>query len=331
MTVRVYTSLDTGAPVLTGDHFDKLRTILMACLVTGYGSKPGAGWTVGHDIAAGFSLGNGDGYVNYVRNASTEYVGVFIMEAVTDGTTGLAGGVNRRSAYWFDGSSETTRGFLFLQSSLINHWMVVADEKTCIFQAGYLTSTTTANASSSISFTQQYFGRYINAMGLSGPAEFCSVGNGYNASGNGGFQQSYGCCLRNPFTGFVDQGAGPRYFVSGASYIDSRQAGSYSARSKVYPARLQPVRAALSCFGAGLNGATNSSQAAIAGYLRGLITEPCLSISPLSEALTALGLTNTWQARVRPIDIPGGRQWIPIYGYVADLGFFASLDSADWG
>ncbi|WP_371369949.1 hypothetical protein ACA097_09510 [Pseudomonas sp. QL9] len=332
MTVRVYTSLDTGAPALTGDHFDKIRTILMACLVTGYGGKPGAGWTVGHDIPAGFSLGNGDGFVNYVRNSSAEFVGIYIMESVTDGTTGLAGGVNRRSAYWYDGSSETTRGFHYLQNSLINHWMVVADEKTCIYQAGYVTSTTSANAISAITYSAQYFGRYINAMGLSGPAEFCSVGNGYNTSGNGWFTQAYGCCLRNPFTGVVDQGAAPRYFAPGANFGDSRIAGFYqNLRAKVYPARLQPVRAALACFGSGLNGATTSSQAAIAGYLRGLITEPCLSISPLSEVLVTLGLTNTWQGRVRPINIPGGRQWLPIFGYTQDLGFFASLDAADWG
>lgn len=329
MTVRVYTSLDTGAPALTGDHFDKIRTILMACLVTGYGSKPAAGWTVGHDIPAGFSLSNGDGFINLVRNSSSEFVAVYIMESVTDGSTGLAGGINRRSGYWYDGSSETTRGFLMLVSSSMNHWTVVADEKTCIYMAGNLISTTTADINNITQFAVLYFGRYINAMGLTGPAEFCAVGNGYNNSGNSGFEQPYGCCLRNPFTGLVDQGASPRYLAKGPQY-SSYGNRVFQGRNKVFPARLQPIRAALVCYGSGLNSRTEDYRSAVAGYLRGLITEPTLSISPLSEVLTTLGIANTWQSRVKPIDIPGGRQWMPIFGYTNDVGYFASLDPADW-
>lgn len=44
MTVRLYTSSDVGAPVLTGEA-GKLVDLLDACLVNGYGALAPAGWT----------------------------------------------------------------------------------------------------------------------------------------------------------------------------------------------------------------------------------------------------------------------------------------------
>jgi hypothetical protein len=44
MTIRVYYSTDPDAPVLNGNN-GSFKNVLDACLVTGYGSKPGAGWT----------------------------------------------------------------------------------------------------------------------------------------------------------------------------------------------------------------------------------------------------------------------------------------------
>jgi hypothetical protein len=43
-TVTVYRQSDTSAPTLTG-QVGSLTTLLNACLVTGYGSQPAAGWT----------------------------------------------------------------------------------------------------------------------------------------------------------------------------------------------------------------------------------------------------------------------------------------------
>jgi hypothetical protein len=44
MTVNVYRSTDTSAPVLTGQS-GTLAALLQACLVAGYSAHPGAGWT----------------------------------------------------------------------------------------------------------------------------------------------------------------------------------------------------------------------------------------------------------------------------------------------
>ena len=49
MSAHLYLSSDDDAPALTKSN---LSLILKACLVTGYGSKPGAGWTMPHEEAA---------------------------------------------------------------------------------------------------------------------------------------------------------------------------------------------------------------------------------------------------------------------------------------
>lgn len=49
MPVTLYLSSDDQAPVITNAN---LSVILKACLVTGYGSKPGAGWTMPYEDAA---------------------------------------------------------------------------------------------------------------------------------------------------------------------------------------------------------------------------------------------------------------------------------------
>ena len=49
MPVTLYLSSDDQAPVLTNAN---LSVILKACLVTGYGAKHGAGWTMPYEDAA---------------------------------------------------------------------------------------------------------------------------------------------------------------------------------------------------------------------------------------------------------------------------------------
>ena len=48
--VKYYSHLDAGAPQLA-DTDGVIKTILKACLVTGYGTKAGAGWTALFDDA----------------------------------------------------------------------------------------------------------------------------------------------------------------------------------------------------------------------------------------------------------------------------------------
>lgn len=334
MTVRFYSSLDTGAPALSGDLYDRLRAIFVACLVNGYGAKPAAGWTIGHDVSGGFSLSNGDGVINLVRTA-THGVAVYIMEAITGGGSALAEGVNRRSAGWYDGSSVTERFYLFNNGGLNGgsnpHWVLVADGKTVMFCGGG--GITSADQTSSGFSTAIYFGSYLNSLGLTGAATFCCLG-GANSAGSGSTQclgnpsYRFGMLLRNPYTGVVDQGVSARYGASAAMH--SRAVSSMTAIPTLQIERLLPVRAGLMCYGAGVNGSATGTTAALCGYLRGLISEPMLCTGKLSNVLALLGLSNVWQSRCAAIGLPGGRSWVPIYPHEQDIGFFASLDAADW-
>lgn len=335
MTVRVYTSLDTGAPVLSGTQFARVRQILLACLVTGYGAKPAAGWTVGHDVAGGFSLFNGFGYINFVEGSSNWGHTVYIMEAITNGTTALAAGVNRRSGAWYDGSSSTERQGFYTGSGGLNsaaasnpYWSVVADDKTCIFLFGGGATSADSAGGSAI----HYFGQTINAAELPGVSAFVSLGGYINDSNVVptffGVSSRYGMSLRNPFTGLVAQGDGARYGAGIAVHYRGLLASNQTNKTQL--SRLQPVRSILSCYGTVLNGSTVNSTACCAGYLRGLISEPTLCGVPLSQTMTLLGLANTWQARVTPITLPNGKQWLPLFASSGDWGGFVSLDPADW-
>lgn len=329
MTIRVYTSLDTGAPTLTGSLLNRLKQIYMACLVNGYGSRPAAGWAVGHQSADGngFSLSNGDGYINFVFSSSS-LVQVYLLESITDGSAALAVGANRRSATWFDGSSSGDRQTFYSSSGIESgsnpHWVVAADDKTVIFVGGG--GVTVADIPNAFSGFAHYFGRYISALGLAGAAEFVSLG-GANAGTVPTFANKgiSGTALRNPFTGLVDQGAAARYGAANVTYAGDQQ----RSRGKLLPSRLLPVRVGLQCMGAGLNNST--SYYAHAGHLRGMVSEPTLCASMLSEVLALFGLSNTWQARVQPITLPNGKQWYPVFATTAEYGLFISLDPDDWG
>jgi len=73
MTVQIYKSTDSGAPVLTG-QFGSLTTLLDACLVNGYGSKPAAGWSIAYTASNKRSYrmatGSSTGYYLNVQDAT---------------------------------------------------------------------------------------------------------------------------------------------------------------------------------------------------------------------------------------------------------------------
>lgn len=334
MNIRLYTSLDTGAPVLSGSQFSRVRQILLACLVNGYGGKPAAGWTVGHDVAGGFSLFNGVAYINFVEGSSVYTHAAYIMEAITDGTTALAGGVNRRSAGWYDGATVNERQGWYTGSSGLNstsnpYWLVAADDKTVIFAFGG--GTTTADLPGG-SGGIHYFGQYINASGLTGAGAFCSLGGNMSDGSSTltflNYGGRYGTSLRNPFTGLVAQGDAARYGAGVPMHF--RGSVQQSTAPRLPLSRLQSVRGLMFGYGGNLGVGTQTSQAAVAGYLRGVVAEPTLASVPLSQVMSLMGRTNTWQNRVTPFALPNGVQWAPLYAISNDLGAFVSLSPSDW-
>lgn len=325
MTIRVYSSLDTGAPVLSGAGLlDNLRTVLLAALVNGYGGKPGAGWTVAHNVADGFSLSNGEGVISIVRDDATRVV-VYIMEAVTDPSTALPGGINRRSGPWFDGQSTAERQFIYMTSfrasSPNKGWVCVADDRTAtlLFQGGDTAVDRVANSGQAL-----HFGRFFPVLGGVG---FCALG---------GASTSYDICrifskaaigsvLRNCFTGLVDQGAGGHVF---AALPSDSGVSSVRAKARLSVRVMRLSRVSLSALGVGHSG--SSSEPAIAGVLRGMVSDPSLGEAFLSQVLPVLGVAGATNAdRLRPHAV-GGKTLVPVYPHTSDMGAFVSLDAADW-
>jgi hypothetical protein len=335
MTVRHYSSLDTGAPVLpsvSGQRWiDNLKLILKACLVDGYGTKPAAGWTVGHEHADGFSLSNGEGFINFVSVSSTA-VAVYLMETITDGSTALAGGYNRRSGPWSDGAADAGRQYVYafyMSSTYANkQWCVVADNRTATlaWQANSTAVDVTAN---SIYAGVLHFGAYLPAMGGSG---FCAIGgnvsaSAYPATNNTSQTSAVGTVLRHPMTGVVAQGASPNYRAG----VATDGATTPQSKSVLAPGALRPVRVSLMGRGAGVSGSTSAFNDTHCGVLRGLLADPGVADAYASKMFPALGISNpTSSDKLRAMTIPGGRQWVPFYPHDMDLGMFASLDAADW-
>lgn len=150
-TPRFYSWDDDGSPgrALTGNLQNRLKQILIPCLVTGYGDKPGAGWTIGHEHENGFSLINADGNViNFVSNlaASAPYpamnanaIHIYAAESLTDTSKAIIDGANLCSGAYRKGFPEPAgypRHMLgyasnFFTSQLASlQWTLVADDKT---------------------------------------------------------------------------------------------------------------------------------------------------------------------------------------------------------
>lgn len=330
MTIRYYSSLDDGAPLLpavSSQRFiDNLRIVLINCLVTGYASKPGAGWTLAHDHPDGFTLSNGEGYINFVSvNSST--VAIYLLEALTDTSKAEVQGYNRRSGLWSEGSGVAQRHYLtvsgFYSSSPNKGWCLAADGLTVILQL--LGGTTAVDAGTSNGCVL-YIGRYWPALGSTG---FCALGGAHNSGGSPFLSGApSGGALRNPFDGTITQGE--PYYRAGLFNELSHPAPQSMLNPAGLPS-LRPSRVALVGYGAALSGSTSGSSGRHCGRLRGLLCEPSLSAAYVSKVLPLLGVANpVWQDKLRPLTLPDGRQWVPLYPHIGDLGCFVSLDPADW-
>lgn len=155
-----YTWDDDGSPgrALTGTVQNRLKQILVPCLVTGYGSKPSAGWTLEHEHANGFTLSNGDAYVNFVSdvgahaslpNMDPYSIVVYCAESLTDTSEAIIDGANLCSGTYRKELSEVNNiirhsfGYskLPLESELSSlQWTLVADEKTFTLNCSSATS-----------------------------------------------------------------------------------------------------------------------------------------------------------------------------------------------
>lgn len=170
-TPQFYSWDDDGSPAraLSGNLQNRLKQILVPCLVTGYGSKQGAGWTLGHEHPNGFSLINADGnVVNFVSNLpaqapypamSAQAIHIYAAESLTDTSGAIIDGANLCSGTYRKGMPELANyprhmlgGAIYpfqIQLSTLQ-WTLVADDKTFILNCS---TTTSSSGSSTYSFT----------------------------------------------------------------------------------------------------------------------------------------------------------------------------------
>lgn len=166
-TPKFYSWDDDGSPAraLSGNLQNRLKQILVPCLVTGYGSKPGAGWTIGHEHANGFSLINADGnVVNFVSDlpAQAPYpamhtyaIHIYAAESLTDTSNAVIDGANLCSGTYRKDIPELAnyprhmlgRAADPLQNQISTlQWTLVADDKTFILNCSSSSSSTSASA-----------------------------------------------------------------------------------------------------------------------------------------------------------------------------------------
>lgn len=285
---RFYSWDDDGSPgrALTGNLQNRLKQILVACLVNGYGSKPGAGWTLEHEHANGFALGNGQNYINFVSNlpAKAPYpamsaltIHVYVAESLTEASNAVIGGANLCSGPYRSGAPEGSgfprhmfRGYEPLDAQLSSlQWVVVADEKTVV-----MSFFSSAGNYTGAPFTL-YFGDSINDSGLSNT--FIVLG-GDNVS-FAGTNASY--TLSKGFTS-------PRNLITGLAEYAITQAQPFAAYFNTFrnsningpiPANLnfQSPRVAVDdCY---------------AGRLRGVVYDDVLALHGWPVYLRALGFS----------------------------------------
>lgn len=156
MTVTVYRSTDISAPVLTGET-SKLIDLLHACLVTGYGSKPAAGWSRAYfddpNDTAAFRQGAGSQFYLRVDDGGPG-AGTFKearavgYESMSDVNTGVAP---------FPTVAQAANGVFIRKSaaadSTARAWILVATAK--LFHLFVFTGDT-ANVASAFSFGDVY-------------------------------------------------------------------------------------------------------------------------------------------------------------------------------
>lgn len=160
MAVTTYASTDTSAPVLSG-QVGKLRDLLKACLVDGYGSKTAAGWAeafTGTNKAAYRAAAGARHYFRLDDNGTgtggAKEALIRGFETMTDVDTGTG-------PFPTAAQSALTASSLIARKSATadataRAWYVIADDRTC-----YVFVKTGDNASNYLAFA---FGEFYSLL-----------------------------------------------------------------------------------------------------------------------------------------------------------------------
>lgn len=235
-TPRFYCWDDAYSPGrnLTGNLQNRLKQILVPCLVTGYGDKPGAGWTIGHEHPNGFSLINADGnVVNFVSNlpAQAPYPAIdsqalhIYAASSLSGTQGaIIEGAGLCSGEYREGFSDNKSRHMWPYAEYpltINvstlQWSIVADTETFILNCSIAQSSNSSGSSGTSGSLSLYCGVALLDTGIT--ESFIVLGGGIYPYADTGvvyaFCKGYSCPI-HPVTGLSGQ-----VVLGAAPYIDS--------------------------------------------------------------------------------------------------------------
>lgn len=169
LPVTVYRWDDAGAPQLTNGKPSEIIAILKKCLVEGYGTKAGAGWSVAFENAAAFKIA--------FRNSTTEASGGFVQFWSVLGTDTNSGDMR------FRGAKSMTALDVFVDSQVqqqfsivttVDYWVLIATS------AGFWFFTAPSLSSPSMSTINRasFFVGDYDAVTANDPGRFVNIMNG---------------------------------------------------------------------------------------------------------------------------------------------------------
>ena len=307
MTVRFYSSLDAGVPALTGDVYSRVKQILLACLVNGYGSKPAAGWELISEGSNYLVLRNGT-HSGYVCLSFTDSYGVaiYLAETYTGVVSNVMTGDGLKTGVAANNATPHRLNLTHLTySSAQSSWYLVADNATFMFVGGG--NNTLVEASNDVG-AYQWKSLYV---GEDTAGHFIAVGGVNTASdalNNNNYFASYGfTALKDPDTGLLVSSGSISPVIPA---LDAPLSQNTWRTTSVLALDYVPLSPA----GWGLNGSI------VAGQLRGVVQcGPLICVTP-SKAAQSIGFSGALTVRNlnTPINLGDG------YSYFMGVAFSSS-------
>lgn len=313
-----------GAPALVYStaanniaHFTAFKTVLKACLVTGYGALPAAGWLLINEGTNFIVLRTGSlsGYV-CLTWVSGAVVRVYLAETYTgmSGDVMVGDGLKSGNA---DGVSlpQTLPAFYLAYDSGNTNWTVVADSKTFVLVMAGNFSNSELDGALSYRAISLYAGEDSAGalIALGGSATTSTSGSsvpGYFSSFNGF------TALKDPATGLLVGGAAINVSIP------------VLARNVAISPSLQTVKLA----GAQLVKAVWSGNSILSGALRGVsVVADLTNVTSASQGAQCLGRTTAMKIRDAnaPIDLGDGHVYLVGVAHLASF-FLLTDNPAFW-
>lgn len=304
----------SGAPALVYStsvggiaQFTALKTILKACLVTGYGSQPAAGWELTAEGSNYLVLRNGShsGYI-CLTWLSGGVVRVYVAETFTGMSGDVMTGAGRKSGVAAGETlPQSLAARLLAHSSDSSSWAMVADERTFVIsimgETGNIEVTTVGFRGFTLYAGEDTGGNFLSIGGLNSLQTSVNGAVGYFSSRRGF------TVLKNPATGVL-VGSGALEVLAPLVFRDNSSL-QFTPIAKMSEARLAEI--------VWVGGSVE------AGALRGLASAVDLLLAAsVSQGAQWLGRSTPLNIRDlnTSIDLGEGHQYFP--GCANDASFF---------